>query len=83
MVEFVLSVVRPKCGRGGTGRRAGLRSPWPRGRDGSIPFVRTKISRESGVLSLFGICELTSDLRSARPLAYAGGSELCVLCGFA
>ncbi len=28
-------------GRGGTGRRAGLRSLWEQSRDGSIPFVRT------------------------------------------
>ena len=27
-------------GRGGTGRRAGLRIPWPKGRAGSIPVAR-------------------------------------------
>jgi hypothetical protein len=29
------------CGSGGTGRRAGLRIPWPKGREGSNPFFRT------------------------------------------
>lgn len=35
----------PKCRSGGTGRRAGLKIPWPQGREGSTPSSGTSPSR--------------------------------------
>src|SRR5437868_7814373 len=38
------------CGRGGTGRRAALRSLWPKGRGSSSLLDRTRLERTDGVL---------------------------------
>src|SRR5271156_1051925 len=35
------------CGSGGIGRRASLRSWWPKGRRGSSPFFRTLLAQSS------------------------------------
>ena len=37
-------VYSSECGRGGTGRRDGLRSHWPKGRGGSSPLDRTNVA---------------------------------------
>lgn len=36
----LLDALQP-CGDGGIGRHASLRSWWPKGREGSSPFLRT------------------------------------------
>jgi hypothetical protein len=38
-------ILQPSRGRGETGRRKGLKIPWPQGRAGSSPAVRTKTSQ--------------------------------------
>src|SRR3546814_9548375 len=38
---FAIPPRRPKCGRGGIGRRAALRWLWPKGRESSSLFDRT------------------------------------------
>src|SRR5580693_1061755 len=39
--------MRLRCGSGGIGRRASLRSWWPKGRRGSSPFFRTLFANSS------------------------------------
>ena len=41
-------------GSGGTGRRAGLRILWPKGRGGSTPSFRTKVSDQENLSCLPG-----------------------------
>ena len=36
-------ILFPVCESGGTGRREGLKIPWPQGRAGSIPASRTTL----------------------------------------
>ena len=38
------------CADGGTGRREGLKIPWPKGRAGSIPALRTTVKQGSDTL---------------------------------
>src|SRR5882757_9319815 len=56
------------CGSGGTGRRARLRILWPKGRGGSNPSFRTKISSESKLpwhsAEVHSLCTRTVGLRS-------------------
>src|SRR3954453_12555975 len=42
------------CGRGGTGRRAALRSLWPKGRGSSSLLDRTSIARSGRMSRQFG-----------------------------
>jgi hypothetical protein len=46
------SVFPPRCGSGGTGRRASLRSLWPQGRGGSSPLFRTTQNQQLSVIGL-------------------------------
>ena len=47
-LNSILEVRLKVCGRGGTGRRAGLRSLLPRGSGSSILLVRTTVKDDGG-----------------------------------
>lgn len=65
-------------GSGGIGRRASLRSWWPKGRRGSSPFFRRLFSPISGRVSFAGFLDLEKAL-ARRPGASATErqNELC------
>lgn len=61
------------CGRGGIGRRAGLRSRWEQSLEGSTPFVRTPLMVRRCDKSKSGISETFRELSNGGGAIRRGG----------